>query len=61
MARIAIELPTSYLFSTEIPVRVTNLNYGNHVGNDRILSIFHKARIRFYRKLGLKNELNFEY
>jgi acyl-CoA thioester hydrolase len=60
MARIVIELPTTYLFSTEIPVRVTDLNYGNHVGNDSILGLMHEIRIQFYRSLGLKNELNFE-
>jgi acyl-CoA thioester hydrolase len=60
MARITLELPSHFPFSTEIPVRVTDLNYGNHVGNDSILSLMHEARIQYYRKLGLKNELNFE-
>jgi acyl-CoA thioesterase FadM len=60
MARIVIELPATYLFSTELPVRVTDLNYGNHVGNDNILGLMHEIRIQFYRSVGLKNELNFE-
>lgn len=60
MARIVIELPTTWLFTTEIPVRVTDLNYGNHVGNDSILGLMHEVRIQFYRSVGLKNELNFE-
>jgi acyl-CoA thioester hydrolase len=60
MARIVIELPITWLFTTEIQVRVTDLNYGNHVGNDNILGLMHEVRIQFYRSVGLKNELNFE-
>jgi acyl-CoA thioester hydrolase len=60
MARIVIELPATYSFRTELPVRVTDLNYGNHVGNDSILGLMHEIRIQFYRSVGLKNELNFE-
>jgi acyl-CoA thioester hydrolase len=60
MARIEIELPQEFIFSTELVVRVTDLNYGNHVGNDNILGLMHEARMQFYRKLGFKNELSFE-
>jgi acyl-CoA thioester hydrolase len=60
MARIEISLPSEFLFSTELKVRVTDLNYGNHVGNDSILGLIHEARMEFYRKLGFKNELSFE-
>jgi acyl-CoA thioester hydrolase len=60
MPRIVIDLPSAFVFTTEIGVRVTDLNYGNHVGNDSILGLMHEARIQYYRSLGLKNELNFE-
>ncbi len=60
MARISIELPETFSFATELPVRVTDLNYGNHVGNDNMLSLMHEARLQFYRKLGFKDELSFE-
>ena len=33
------------LFACKLQVRVADLNYGNHVGNDRILSYFHEARV----------------
>lgn len=59
MARIEIKLPEKFLFSVDIPVRVTDLNYGGHVGNDRILSVMHEARVQFYRHLGFKDELSF--
>jgi acyl-CoA thioester hydrolase len=60
MARIELNLPDEFLFSTELNVRVTDVNYGNHLGNDSILSLIHEARLQFYRTLGFKNELSFE-
>ncbi|WP_205513138.1 acyl-CoA thioesterase [Longitalea arenae] len=57
MARIKVELPEQFVFSTTIPVRITDLNYGNHVGNDTILSMIHEARVQFLQQLGY-GELN---
>lgn len=51
-------LPDQFFFSTEIPVRITDLNYGNHVGNDTVLSLLHEARIRYLADLGF-SELSF--
>lgn len=56
MARIRIELPEKFLFETEMDVRVYDLNYGAHLGNDRVLAILHEARVRFFRFLGIDNE-----
>jgi acyl-CoA thioester hydrolase len=52
MARVKIELPVSFQFTTEIVVRITDLNYGGHVGNDTVLSIIHEARMQFLRQYG---------
>lgn len=52
MARIHIDQPEKYLFKTEIAVRITDLNYGNHLGNDSLLSIIHESRVRFLNDLG---------
>lgn len=52
MARIKIELPEQFHFSCEIPVRITEINYGGHVGNDAILSIIHEARMQFFNHFG---------
>ncbi len=60
MARVQLNLPEKFLFTTELTVRASDLNYGNHVGHDRILTLMQEARMRFYRTLGFKNELNFE-
>src|SRR5688572_11697187 len=57
MSRVKIELPAHFPFTTEIPVRITDLNYGGHVGNDTVLSIIHEARVRFLVSKGY-TELN---
>jgi len=59
MARIKIELPEKFPFSTDIPIRITDLNYGGHVGNDTILTLIHEARMQFLRHYGY-DELNLE-
>ncbi len=52
MARIKIELPEQFSFTTTIAVRITDLNYGGHVGNDTILSIIHEARVQYLQQWG---------
>lgn len=59
MARIKIELPANFVFSTTIPVRITDVNYGGHVGNDSILSMMHEARMQFLSSRGY-SELSLE-
>ncbi|HMP91009.1 MAG TPA: thioesterase family protein [Kiritimatiellia bacterium] len=52
MARVKIDLPENWLFQTEIPIRVTDINYGNHMGNDAFLGILHEARMRWLAGYG---------
>ena len=59
MPRIKIELPDSFAYSTSFAVRITDLNYGAHVGNDKVLSFLHEARVRFLQSLGY-SELSLE-
>jgi len=47
MPRIKIQLPEKSIASFTIPVRITDINYGNHVGNTAIVEIIHDARARF--------------
>lgn len=48
MGRVKIKFPNENpLFETTIKVRVGDINYGGHVGNDAILSIIHEARVQF--------------
>ncbi len=52
MPRVKIELPEHFPFSMEIVVRITDLNYGGHVGNDRIPAYMQEARVAFLKSLG---------
>ena len=53
MARLQLKPLPYYPFSTEIKVRITDLNYGGHLGNDSLLSLVHEARIAFLADHGL--------
>ena len=54
MPRIKIEMPEQFPFSTELEVRVGDLNYGNHLGNDSVLTLIHEARRRFLLSSGIE-------
>jgi len=57
MSRIKIELPPHVAYTTEIPIRITDINYGSHVGNDTILSLVHEIRMQWLSHLGYESEL----
>ena len=59
MARVKIELPEKFIFSTDIKVRIGDVNYGGHVGNDAVLAISHSARLEFLKNFGY-SELEIE-
>jgi len=59
MSRVKIKPPEKFIFKTEIPIRITDINYGGHFGNDSLLSIIHEARVRFFNSLGF-TELDVE-
>jgi acyl-CoA thioester hydrolase len=59
MERVKINLPEEFTFSTVIDIRITDLNYGGHVGNDTFLSLMQEARQQFLISHGYK-ELSFE-
>jgi acyl-CoA thioester hydrolase len=57
MSRVKIELPACWSFSAAFPVRITDLNYGRHVGNDTMLAYLQEARVQWLRSLGYPSEL----
>jgi acyl-CoA thioester hydrolase len=59
MERIKINLPDQFSFTTNIKIRITDLNYGGHVGNDSFLSLIHEARQQFLKQFGY-SELKIE-
>jgi len=57
MARVKMIIPQNKLAVITIPVRITDINYGNHVGNDAFVSIIHEARIQWLSEINC-SELN---
>jgi acyl-CoA thioester hydrolase len=58
MPRLEIEFPETALFTTELPIRIDDVNYGGHLANDRVLSLAHEARLRFLVLHGFRSELD---
>jgi len=56
MARVEIELPASFPFTTRLPIRIGDINYGGHLGNDAVLGLAHEARLRFLKHHGFADE-----
>jgi acyl-CoA thioesterase FadM len=52
MARIKLEIPEKVIGTFTIPVRISDINYGNHVGNDAFVSIIHEARLQWLKQYG---------
>ncbi len=52
MARAKIELSDILHFSTEIVLRVDDMNYGNHMGNEKVLILAQECRVRFLQSIG---------
>lgn len=58
MARIKLDLPKKFIFSTNYTVRISDVNYGGHVGNDAILTIMQEGRLALLKAMGIKDELS---
>ena len=54
MSRIRLELPElqQFIYCTEISPRISDINYGNHLGHDRLITLLHEVRLRFLKKHG---------
>ena len=52
MDRVKLDLTDEFSFSTVITIRITDINYGGHVGNDTFLSLIHEARQQFLKHHG---------
>jgi acyl-CoA thioester hydrolase len=57
MSRVKLEMPAAFNFTAIIPIRITDVNYGGHVGNDAVLSLIHEARMQFLNNFGF-TEMN---
>lgn len=52
MAKESLIIPDHFLFRVFIPVRITDLNYGNHLGNDSMAALLHEARVQWLQSMG---------
>jgi acyl-CoA thioesterase FadM len=52
-------MPAVYSFKTELTVRITDINYGGHLGNADVLILMHEARVQFLKSFGY-SEINVE-
>lgn len=52
MARIKLELPDTFSFEIIMPVRISDLNYGNHLANHVYLEYMQEARMQFFAQWG---------
>lgn len=59
MARIHIDLPEHFGFSTELPLYINHINYGGHLDNALLLTLVSEARARYFKALGY-SELDVE-
>ncbi|MTW09481.1 thioesterase [Pseudoduganella eburnea] len=55
MARLTLSFPDDqFCFSTQLTVRVTDINGANHLGNDSMISMISEARARFLFEFGVQ-------
>jgi acyl-CoA thioester hydrolase len=52
VSRVRLDLPKRFLSTTEVTLRVSDINYGGRLGYDMVLSLAQEARIRFLRSHG---------
>ncbi|MFC2991240.1 MULTISPECIES: acyl-CoA thioesterase [Halomonas] len=54
MERVRLEFPEADIVHRHpLTVRVTDMNYGRHLGHDTLVSLLHEARIQAFGALGL--------
>ncbi|MGP9592193.1 acyl-CoA thioesterase [Halomonas sp. AOP42-C2-25] len=54
MERVKLEFPAEAIIHRHpLAVRVTDMNYGRHLGHDALVSLLHEARIQAFAALGL--------
>ncbi|MEB0140436.1 MULTISPECIES: thioesterase family protein [unclassified Undibacterium] len=55
MARLTLHFPEDqFYYTTQLTVRVTDINGANHLGNDSMISMISEARARFLYDFGIR-------
>ncbi len=58
MARIQLHFQGVVVYNTRLQIRVSELNYGNHLGNDSLLGLMQEARVQYFNSLN-QTEIDF--
>ena len=55
MARLQLDFPENqFYFTTQLTVRITDINGANHLGNDALISMLSEARAQFLVSYGIQ-------
>ncbi|MFP4619383.1 MAG: thioesterase family protein [Spirochaetaceae bacterium] len=57
MSRVQFEVQGREVYTSSMRVRVSDINYGGHLGNDSVLTLCQEARVRFFESMGY-SEIN---
>ena len=52
MPRIQYSLPEQFVFSTDMQIYTSHINWGGHLDNAQLLTLVSEARVRFFQWLG---------
>ncbi len=55
MARVEIKLPDEFTFSMDMDVRISDINMGGHLGNERLLAMFNNVQLKFLQAKGFQD------
>ena len=53
MARVEIDIPEHFPFSVELPILISHVNRGDHLGNEHLIALLNEARLRFMDHQGV--------
>jgi acyl-CoA thioesterase FadM len=56
MSRLTLPAIEQPIFYADIPVRTTDMNYGAHLANDKILTLAHEIRVAFLTRHGFSEK-----
>ena len=57
MERLTIVLPEKFIFTTEIPVMMNDINLGGHVGNDAFVRYVNETYFRFAHAFDIRKKM----
>ncbi|QSE97325.1 acyl-CoA thioesterase [Fulvivirga lutea] len=60
MSNNKIVPPSEFIHTASYTVAISDINYGGHVGNDKVLTIMQEARMQFFQHHGYKDEVSIE-